>query len=47
MDTSDGAIVTLNKSQQESVMVTITANSSQYDGKTQVTIVHTTSTKSN
>ena len=28
MDTSDGAIVTLNKGQQESVMVTITANSS-------------------
>jgi hypothetical protein len=46
MDTSDGAIVTLNKGQQESIMVTITANSSQYDGKTQIAIVHTTSTKS-
>jgi len=46
MDTSNGAIVTLNKGQQESIMVTITANSSQYDGKTQISIVHTTSTKS-
>jgi hypothetical protein len=47
MDTSDGAIVTLKKGENESVMVTITANSSQYDGKTQIAIVHTTSTKSN
>jgi len=45
MDTPDGAIVTLQKSDQESVMVTITANSSQAAGKTQISIVHTTSTK--
>ena len=47
MDSADGAIVTLNRGQQESVMVTVTANSSQYSGKTQIAIVHTTSTKSN
>ncbi len=45
MDTPDGGIVTLQKSDQESVMVTITANSSQAAGKTQISIVHTTSTK--
>jgi ribosomal protein L40E len=47
MDSADGDIVTLNRGQQESVMVTVTANSSQYSGKTQIAIVHTTSTKSN
>jgi hypothetical protein len=47
MDSADGAIITLNKGQQESIMVTVTANSSQYGGKTQIAIVHTTSTKSN
>lgn len=46
IDTEDGAIITLAKSQQESVMVTITAKPSENDGKTQITIVHTTSTKS-
>ncbi len=45
MDTPDGAIITLKKGEQESVMVTVTANSSEYSGKTQITIVHTTSTK--
>ena len=45
MDTPDGAILTLKKSDQESVMVTITTNSSQAAGKTQISIVHTTSTK--
>lgn len=46
VDTSEGAILTLKKSDQEQVMVTITANSSDNEGKTQITIVHTTSNKS-
>ena len=45
MDTPSGAVITLPRSQQESVMVTVTANSSQYDGKTQIAIVHTKSNK--
>jgi hypothetical protein len=45
MDTADGALITFNKSKQESVMVTITANSSRNNGKTQITITHTISTK--
>lgn len=45
IDTQDGAIITLSKSQQESVMVTITARPSENGGKTQIVIVHTTSTK--
>jgi hypothetical protein len=44
-DTPDGTVLTLNKSQQESVVVTITKSSSEYDGKTEIHIVHTTSTK--
>jgi ribosomal protein L40E len=44
-DTSDGAILTLPKGQQESVMVTITAKPSQNDGKTKVVIVHTKNNK--
>jgi hypothetical protein len=46
VDTSEGAILTLKKGEQESVMITITANSSENEGKTQITIVHTTTTKS-
>lgn len=46
MDSADGAVITYAKSQEESVAVTITANSSEYNGKTQIVIVHTTSTKS-
>jgi hypothetical protein len=45
VDTPNGAVITLPKSQQESVMVTITANSSQYAGKTQLAIVHTKTNK--
>jgi hypothetical protein len=45
MDTPDGAIVSLKKSDQDSVMVTITANSSEAGGKTQITIAHTTTPK--
>lgn len=45
-DSSEGSVITLNKGQQESVVVTITVNPSEYGGKTQIHIVHTTSTKS-
>jgi hypothetical protein len=46
IDTSSGAVLTLAKQDQESVMVTITADPSQNDGKTQIAIVHTKSNKS-
>ena len=42
MDMQDTAIVSMTKNENESVMVTITAKSSDNDGKTQVAIVHTT-----
>ncbi|MGP8174588.1 MAG: hypothetical protein ACLP7O_08580 [Terracidiphilus sp.] len=45
LDTTDGAILTLPISKQESVMVTITAKPSQDDGKTKVVIMHTKSNK--
>ena len=45
IDTADGAIITLPKGEQESVMVTITAKSSQNNGKTQIAIVHTRTNK--
>jgi hypothetical protein len=45
-DTSSGSVLTWNKGQQESVVVTITTNASQYQGKTQIHIVHTTTAKS-
>ncbi len=45
-DSPDGTVLTLNKGQQESVVVTITKGSSEYEGKTQIAIVHTASTKS-
>lgn len=41
MDTPETAIVTLTHGQGESVMVTITQNPSQDDGKTKIAIVHT------
>jgi zinc-ribbon domain len=44
-DTENGSVMTFNKTQQESVVVTITANPSEYGGKTQIHIVHTSSTK--
>jgi hypothetical protein len=46
IDTPSGTIFTLGKSEKESVMVTITAEASQNDGKTQIAIVHTKSNKS-
>ena len=45
MDTSDAAILTLKKGEQESVMVTVTSKASQDDGKTKISIIHTTSNK--
>jgi hypothetical protein len=45
-DSADGSVITYAKSQQESVVVTINSSPSEYDGKTQIHIVHTTSTKS-
>ena len=45
MDVTDGALVSLKKSPEESVVVTITANSSQDNGKTRFSIVHTKATK--
>lgn len=44
-DTADGAIVTFNKSKQESIMVTITTNSARDNGKTRISIMHTISNK--
>lgn len=44
-DSSNSAMLTVEKSKQETVMVTVTPNSSEHDGKTQITIIHTTSTK--
>lgn len=44
-DTADGAIVSMGKGQQESVMVTISAKPSENDGKTKIVIVHTKSYK--
>lgn len=45
VDTSEGSVLTLKKGEQESVIVTIRANSSEFEGKTQITIVHTTANK--
>jgi zinc-ribbon domain len=45
-DTVSGSVLTVNKSQQESVVVTITTSPSEYEGKTQIHIVHTTTVKS-
>ena len=45
MDTSDGAIVSMKKGEQESVMVTITAKPTEDNGKTKVVILHTVSKK--
>lgn len=44
-DSAASAVISLQKGKKGSIMVTVTANQSQYDGKTQVTILHTTSNK--
>lgn len=45
VDTDDGAIVTVTKSKQDSVIVTITQKPNESDGKTQIHILHTINTK--
>jgi hypothetical protein len=45
-DSADGSVITYAKSQQESIVVTVTSNPSEYGGKTQIHIVHTTAVKS-
>jgi len=40
MDTQETTIVTLGRGEKESVMVTVTQNPSQDDGKTKIAIVH-------
>ena len=45
IDTPNGAIISMKKGSHEAVMVTITAESSAGKGKTQISIVHTTSNK--
>jgi hypothetical protein len=45
VDTGDGAVLTVNKSKQDSLMLTITQKSSQFDGKTQIHILHTINNK--
>jgi hypothetical protein len=47
MDTSDTAIVTLKKGENEAVMVTITPNKGDGDNQTQISIVHTKKTGNN
>ena len=44
-DSGDSALVTLNRGQTETIMVTISARASQEDGKTRIAIVHTTASK--
>ncbi len=44
-DSANTAMLTLNKGQQESIMVTVSANSGQDDGKTRISIVHSKSNK--
>jgi len=45
IENADSAVISGKKGDNESVVVTVTANSSEYDGKTQVAIVHTTAQK--
>ena len=44
-DAGDGAVLTLKKGEQESVIVTVTPKTSEHDGKTKIAIVHMTSNK--
>jgi zinc-ribbon domain len=46
IDTQDGAILTLTKGEEESVMVTISSKSSENDGKTRISILHTKKSRS-
>jgi hypothetical protein len=44
-DSGDGTVLTVNKGEKESVVLTITKGTGDEEGKTQITIVHTTATK--
>jgi zinc-ribbon domain len=44
-DSADGSVITHAVNQQESVVVTVTSNPSQDNGKTQIRIVHSTQIK--
>ena len=44
-DSGNGAVVTVNKGQEESIIVTVSPNSSQDGGKTRISIVHSKSNK--
>jgi hypothetical protein len=46
MDTGESAILSVNKSKQDSVMLTVTQKPGQAGGKTQIHIVHTVNNKS-
>jgi hypothetical protein len=45
-DSPEASVITYAKSQQESVVVTVTSNPTEYNGQTQIHIVHTTAAKS-
>jgi hypothetical protein len=44
-ESADSAVLSVNKGQKESVMVTVTAKPSENNGKTQIAIVHTVNNK--
>lgn len=44
-DSGEGAVISIQKGKQESIMVTVSANQSKYQGKTQISIVHSISNK--
>jgi hypothetical protein len=44
-DSANSAMLTVQKGKQETVMVTVTTGEAQYDGKTQITIMHTINNK--
>jgi hypothetical protein len=45
-ESGEGSVLTMNKGQQDSIVITVSTSPSEYEGKTQIHIVHTTSTKS-
>ena len=44
-DNANSAVLSLQKGQKETIMVTVSQNESQDEGKTRIAIMHTTSTK--
>lgn len=45
-DSGTGSVLTMNNGSQSSTVITVSSSASEYDGKTQIHIVHTTNTKS-